>query len=437
MPKIGMRIIKSAIAVFICFLIYMVRGAGLPFYSTIAAVLCMQTCVTSTVTASRNRTIATFVGGFFGMGVLIFQRIFFSGSSDILLYLLTSIAVIPTIYTMMILNYRDAIPTSCIVFLSIAVNHAADINPCTFAMNRIIDTLIGIFVALGVNSFRLPKLRNKNIMFLSELGDVLVDKSYKLSSYSRVIINELINEGAPVSFITDKTPGDLVDVFSGLNMKLPVIVMDGAALYDWKSKGYLHVEAIGSDVSRGIAEIIKAENANTFAHTVINDVMHIYYGDFKNNQELEYYNSEKLCPMKNYIYSEIPQGVEVVFFMILDKFSVIEKISTILQCSEYGDSITIRKEYYGDDNYMLKIFSRRVSPKAVMEKLCQDVEYNKTAVFCKMDDYSSIIDHSTYKYIVVKGQNNKISDGYNYINSKDTDIVAKTMRKLFYLKKYR
>ena len=42
MPKIGMRIIKSAVAVFICFLIYLIRGEGLPFYSTIAAIMCMQ-----------------------------------------------------------------------------------------------------------------------------------------------------------------------------------------------------------------------------------------------------------------------------------------------------------------------------------------------------------------------------------------------------------
>ena len=63
MPKIGMRIIKSAVAVFICFLIYLIRGEGLPFYSTIAAIMCMQPGISNTRTASRNRIIGTFVGG--------------------------------------------------------------------------------------------------------------------------------------------------------------------------------------------------------------------------------------------------------------------------------------------------------------------------------------------------------------------------------------
>ena len=31
LPKIGMRIVKSAVAVFLCFVIYMIRGRGVPF----------------------------------------------------------------------------------------------------------------------------------------------------------------------------------------------------------------------------------------------------------------------------------------------------------------------------------------------------------------------------------------------------------------------
>ena len=31
LPKIGMRIVKSAIAVFLCFVIHLLRGRGCPF----------------------------------------------------------------------------------------------------------------------------------------------------------------------------------------------------------------------------------------------------------------------------------------------------------------------------------------------------------------------------------------------------------------------
>ena len=40
--KIGGRIWKTVIAVFLCFLIAVIRNTGIPFYVTIAAILCIQ-----------------------------------------------------------------------------------------------------------------------------------------------------------------------------------------------------------------------------------------------------------------------------------------------------------------------------------------------------------------------------------------------------------
>ena len=63
MPKVGLRILKSALAVFLCFVVYLVRQDGMPFYSAIAAVLCMQPYVRHSFTAALNRTVGTLIGG--------------------------------------------------------------------------------------------------------------------------------------------------------------------------------------------------------------------------------------------------------------------------------------------------------------------------------------------------------------------------------------
>src|SRR5665647_1767963 len=99
MPKIGMRIIKTCIAVYICFLIYMLRGEqGAPFYSAIAAILCMQPYVSNSLKVALNRTVGTFVGGAMGMIVLLFERSFMPTDMLALQYLLVSLAIIPLIY---------------------------------------------------------------------------------------------------------------------------------------------------------------------------------------------------------------------------------------------------------------------------------------------------------------------------------------------------
>lgn len=75
MPKIGMRIVKTALAVFLCFLIDLLRNhQGAPFYSAIAAILCMQPFVSNSVKVAFNRSVGTFIGGLFGMLVLLAER---------------------------------------------------------------------------------------------------------------------------------------------------------------------------------------------------------------------------------------------------------------------------------------------------------------------------------------------------------------------------
>ncbi|WKY46208.1 FUSC family protein [Eubacteriaceae bacterium ES2] len=76
-----MRTFKTFIAVYLCFLIYIVRGGqGSPFYSSIAAILCMQPYVQNSMNVALNRTIGTLMGGqwgwcFYYLKEVLFRRI--------------------------------------------------------------------------------------------------------------------------------------------------------------------------------------------------------------------------------------------------------------------------------------------------------------------------------------------------------------------------
>jgi len=60
----GMRVIKTVIAVYICFLLGFIRKS-LPFYSVIAAILCMQTDSKSSWQFGKSRMIGTIIGGIY------------------------------------------------------------------------------------------------------------------------------------------------------------------------------------------------------------------------------------------------------------------------------------------------------------------------------------------------------------------------------------
>ena len=77
----GMRNIKTAVAVVICFLLFLPfwsqaspAGEGMqigPFYACITAVICMQSSVEQSVRQGVSRVIGTLMGGALGLLVLV------------------------------------------------------------------------------------------------------------------------------------------------------------------------------------------------------------------------------------------------------------------------------------------------------------------------------------------------------------------------------
>ncbi len=179
----GKLIVKAALSVFICCLIYEFFdiGTGIPFYSGIATIICLQPEIRSTFRVGMNRTVGTLIGGFTGMAVLFIIREFSIFRLPTLQYLLISFCILPLMYIAeavkknplsTILKKRDLkkllsvaplffladfmrksalTNITCVAFLSVTITHGADSSISSFAFNRILDTLIGVFVSFFIN----------------------------------------------------------------------------------------------------------------------------------------------------------------------------------------------------------------------------------------------------------------------------------------------
>ena len=149
---VGMRIIKTALAVLVCGLIGWIRDQdSMNFFSMIAAVICIQKSAEATIKNSFNRVIGTAIGGAFGVA-LLFVETHVHMQRIIPIYLLvTSVLIIPIIVTTLAIHKPSVTGFTCIVFLSVAIYHVGDSSPYTYAMNRLLDTVVGIIVALIIN----------------------------------------------------------------------------------------------------------------------------------------------------------------------------------------------------------------------------------------------------------------------------------------------
>lgn len=149
--KPGLRIVKTFIAVTLAMLISSFRpGEGLPFYSAIAAIICLKSDVEGSREIGINRVIGTMLGGLCGLlYLLIVPANYLPRAVElILISLLASIII----WVMAMAGKPKAISIMAIVFLSITINHGNEGNlPFLFAFNRTFDTMVGVIMAIVVN----------------------------------------------------------------------------------------------------------------------------------------------------------------------------------------------------------------------------------------------------------------------------------------------
>jgi len=167
-PKIGMRMIKSALAVFICFVIDYLRGEGIPIFSAIAAILCMQKDTKNSLTVAVPRIAGTIFGGLYGLLILYLLKNPFETGIPLLQYFIIALSTIPLMYFTVLIKEPSTTYISCVVFMSVIVPQGTDLVPYVFAFHRILDTTIGILVSLLVNVLIAPPKQDHYLEVLSD-----------------------------------------------------------------------------------------------------------------------------------------------------------------------------------------------------------------------------------------------------------------------------
>lgn len=161
MPEIhiGMRIWKTVIAVFLCAVLGMILDIH-PFYSMIAAILCMQATTVESVKKGVIRCIGTFIGGLVAVIILLIIDFTPLVPFSLLYYVLISLCIAPVIYLTVMINRESSAFIACVVFLSIVLSHFESENHYWFAVQRMLETIAGIIIALVIN--RVIKNPDKN-----------------------------------------------------------------------------------------------------------------------------------------------------------------------------------------------------------------------------------------------------------------------------------
>ncbi len=379
-PPIGKRIIKSAVGVLLCWCVYLLRGrSGIPFYSMLAVLWCIQPYIDKTLTMALQRATGTLIGALYGLITIVLEIYVLKVYDEPIGFLIVALMIIPVIYTTLLINRKNASYFSCVVFLSITVMHMTDENPYMFVLNRVLDTFIGIAIGMAVNSARLPRRRVKDTLFTAELDDMLSPISEQLTPYSGVEINRMLAEGLKFTLVTMRTPAALIEILSDIKLNLPVIVMNGAALYDFRENSYIKAYIISGAACDNLRNMASDAGMNVFTNALCDDNLVIYYDRLENEAEKKIYLSMKKSPYRNYMNRRPCPEDRVIYLMIVDKSEKTAALYDTMMQSEYGETlkiITYPSHDYPGYSY-IKIYNKNAGKQNMTEILCKEYGIDK------------------------------------------------------------
>jgi hydroxymethylpyrimidine pyrophosphatase-like HAD family hydrolase len=250
--------------------------------------------------------------------------------------------------------------------------------------------------------FHLPRFYRKDILFLSGLDDTLLNSEYHLNDYCKVELNRMLDKGINFTLSTMRPPAAIMEPMAEIRLKLPVIAMDGAVLYDTQKRRYLRKIELERSEQDEVLKIFEENNVMYFANVIVDDSLFIYYKTPQNPEQQHLIDKLRLSPYRNYINRSVPAGEKVVYFMLLYPMEKIEEIYSKLSVNELTERLKIIKYESRDfPGYgYIKVFNKNATKEGMIEYLKSQLNVKKTITFGTIPD--------RYDYVVKEGNTNEV-----------------------------
>lgn len=188
-------------------------------------------------------------------------------------------------------------------------------------------------------------------LYISDLDGTLLNSNAELSEYTKTELNRLISAGVNISIATARTAATCTMMFDGININIPVILMNGVCIYDFKRKHYLKTENMDLSAKNDFINIINDSKLEGFLYAVEGDNLSVFYAkadtertkEFIKEREAKYgkiftrVNNFSDCANRNIVYYSVTgdkDELEIVQSRLLEN----KNVHTEFYADNYSDS---------------------------------------------------------------------------------------------------
>lgn len=333
LPPLGQRIIKTSIAVFLCLIFYMLEGYhGSVGSMCVTAILVMQPYVSDSKTFAVERISGTLLGALWGLAFLLLMDVFpVLGHHQIVSYMFMGLFTLLAIYSTVVLKRSQLAGLVAIVLIGTISSYPNVDAPLTQTLENLADTFVGTVIAIVVNTAHMPRRKHPEYLFFIRTQDLVPDRYRQIPSSVNIALESLIKDGANICLMSRWAPAFIMTQMGMLNVNVPMIIMDGAALYDVQDNRYLDVIDIPKEHARRLLAILESFHVGCNIYAVNERTLSIYRDGPVNEAEQKEFETMKRSPYRHYLDGTFREDDYIAFIRVIDEKDKIEELSYEIQ----------------------------------------------------------------------------------------------------------
>lgn len=375
LPPLGQRIIKTAFAVFICLVFYMLQGYhGDVGSSIVTAIICMQPFAEDTRTFALDRIFGTVLGAAWSFAFLLLMRFVpVIRLGMVAVYLVMMLFVILAIYSTVVIKKSSTAALVAITLMCSVCRYPDVQAPLAQTLTNLADTIVGTIVAITVNVAHLPRQKHPEYLFFVRTMDLVPDRFAQIPSSVHIALDKLYQDGARICLVSRWAPAFIISQMGLLNVNAPMIIMDGAGLYDVRENRYLDVIDIPRENADRLVGILRSFGAGCNIYAVNEHTMAIYHEGETNEAEKREFETMRRSLYRNYKDGTYHEEDYLAFIRVIDEAEAIDELAyrlkSVLPTGMFR--MEVRQEGRFPEYKGLYFYSTKATPDAMKQRVTE------------------------------------------------------------------
>jgi len=207
---------------------------------------------------------------------------------------------------------------------------------------------------------------SRKLLYIADLDGTLLNNDKQVSRYSQQVINTHLARGGSFTIATARTLATTEKIISGLHINIPVVLMNGVAIYDLHKGVYVKVVAIPQATAEAITGILEESRIKGFMYSIDNNQLRTYHEEL-NTPALKTFHDDAVRKY-NKVFEQVSKlrhksrSQNIVYFTLIDEYEPLNRVAQALG-NLPGINVMLYSNIYSDTLWYLEIYGQAASKR--------------------------------------------------------------------------